>query len=271
MAMVSPSPWNCGSVSRPYRLALSAGGARPALRGGRGGPSGVPLRLGSVATFTVASGRHGAGGGVGSASLTEALLGLVYSLVNIAYGSLAAAMTQVPTERAKLASWRVYGSNLTILMLAFVVAPQIKGSGNLQHSLTITTLVFVVVGAALYVFTFLTAREQVQRDVPVVSIRQSFATLRSNRPLIMLCVSSLLFLTGMIAASTVGAYYARDVLGNAEMFIYMTLAQTVGTFAIALSSRVSSGPSERRRATWRWAWSPSSRASASPWPRPRSR
>jgi glucuronide carrier protein len=194
---------------------------------------GLPLLLMSVAVFSIPPSLHGTGSALVWAYVTYALLGLLYSLVNIPYGSLAAAMTQAPTERAKLASWRVYGSNLTILMLAFVVAPQIKGSGNLQHSLTITTLVFVVVGAALYVFTFLTAREQVQRDVPVVSIRQSFATLRTNRPLIMLCASSLLFLTGMIAASTVGAFYARDVLGNANLFIYMTLVQTAGTFVIA--------------------------------------
>src|SRR3954451_21066197 len=169
---------------------------------------GVPLLLLSVATFTVPSALHGHTGGLVYAYVTYALLGLVYSLVNIPYGSLAAAMTQVPTERAKLATWRVFGSNLTILMLAFVVAPQIKGSGNLQHSLTLTTLVFVVVGAALYLFTFLTAKEQVQRDVPRVSLRQSLATLKTNRPLIMLCASSLMFLTGMIAASAVGAFYA---------------------------------------------------------------
>jgi glucuronide carrier protein len=50
----------------------------------------------------------------------------------------------------------------------------------------------------------------------------------------MLCGSSLLFLTGMIAASTVGAFYARDVLGNVNLFIFMTLVQTVGTFAVAV-------------------------------------
>ena len=95
--------------------------------------------------------------------------GLAYSLVNIPYGSMATAMTQRPEERAKLATFRVFGSNLTILMLAFVVAPQIKGSDDLQQSLTITTLVFVVVGFALYLFTFLTAREQVERDVAKVT------------------------------------------------------------------------------------------------------
>ena len=194
---------------------------------------GVPLLLISVAVFSIPTPLHGTSAGLVWAYITYAALGLLYSLVNIPYGSLAAAMTQVPVERAKLAIWRVYGSNLTILMLAFVVAPQIKGSGNLQHSLTITTLVFVIVGAALYLFTFLTAKEQVPRDVPQVSLRQSFATLKTNRPLIMLCVSSLMFLTGMIAASTVGAFYARDVLGNANLFIYMTLVQTAGTFAIA--------------------------------------
>ena len=65
-------------------------------------------------------------------------------------------------------------------MLAFVVAPQIKSSGNLQRSLTITTLAFVVRRRGLYLFTFLTAREQVQRDVPHVSLRQSFATLKTT-------------------------------------------------------------------------------------------
>ena len=193
----------------------------------------VPLLLLSVATFSVPAGLSLTGKHV-YMYVTYALLGLLYSLVNIPYGSLAAAMTQSPTERAKLATWRIYGTNLTILLLAFVVAPQIKNSGNLQRSLTITTLAFVVLGTALYLITFFTAREQVQRDVPNVSLRQSLATLRTNRPLIMLCGSSLLFLTGMIAASTVGAFYARDVLGNANLFIWMTLLQTVGTFAIAV-------------------------------------
>jgi glucuronide carrier protein len=194
----------------------------------------LPLLLMSVAVFSIPNSLHGHPLALLWAYITYALLGLLYSLVNIPYGSLAAAMTQVPTERAKLATWRVYGSNLTILMLAFVVAPQIKGSSNLQRSLTITTLSFVVLGAGLYLLTFYTAREQVQRDVPQVSLRQSFATLKTNRPLIMLCVSSLLFLTGMIAVSTVGAFYARDVLGNANLFIWMTLVQTLGTFAVAL-------------------------------------
>jgi glucuronide carrier protein len=192
----------------------------------------LPLLLISVATFSVPGGL-GSGGKLAYAYVTYALLGLLYSLVNIPYGSLAAAMTQVPTDRAKLATFRVIGSNLTILMLALVVAPQIKSSSNLQHSLTVTTSAFVVAGGLLYLFTFLTAREQVQRDLTPVGLRQSFGTLGHNRPLLLLCLSGLMFLTGLISLSTVGAFYARDVLGNANLFIFLTLAQTVGTFLIA--------------------------------------
>jgi glucuronide carrier protein len=192
----------------------------------------LPLLLVNVATFTVPGGL-GSGAKLVYAYITYALLGLLYSLVNIPYGSMAAAMTQVPTERAQLATYRVIGSNLTILMLAFVVAPQIKGSGDLQHSLTITTAAFVVAGFALYLLTFLTTREQVERQAETVSLRQSLGTLGHNRPLLLLCLSSLMFLTGMISLSTVGAFYARDVLGNANLFIALTLAQTVGTFLIA--------------------------------------
>lgn len=192
----------------------------------------LPLLLLSVAVFSVPGGLSDSGALV-YAYVSYAILGLAYSLVNIPYGSMATAMTQRPEERAKLATFRVFGSQLTILMLALVVAPQINGSDDLQQSLTTTVIVFVFVGFALYLFTFLTAKEQVQRDVPKVSARQTVDTLKQNKPLLMLCLSSLMFLTGMFALQTVAIYYARDVLGNANYYIVIVIVQTMGTFLAA--------------------------------------
>jgi glucuronide carrier protein len=73
----------------------------------------------------------------------------------------------------------------------------------------------------------------VQRDVAKVSMRQSFTTLRHNQPLLMLCASSLMFLTGWFSLQTVGAFYARNVLGDANLYIPITLLQNVGTFVAA--------------------------------------
>lgn len=192
----------------------------------------LPLLLLNVAVFTVPD--LGAGGTLVYAYVTYAVFGLAYSMVNIPYGSLAGAMTQDSEERSRLASFRVIGSNVAILTLAVVVAPQIEGSDNLQRSLTITTLVLVVVGLALYLFTFFTSRERVERAVATVTLRETVTTVRQNRALVVLCLSSLAFLVGMFSLQTVAIYYARDVLGDSSYYVVLTVAQTAGTFAGAL-------------------------------------
>ncbi|MET0415470.1 MAG: glucuronide transporter [Actinoplanes sp.] len=199
--------------------------------------AGPPVLLLSVATFTVPGLFEGSSAKLLAAYVTYGLLGLAYSLVNIPYGSLAAAMTQHPGERAKLASFRMIGTAVTTIMLAFVVAPQIQqyrgDPDGFQQSLLITTSVFAVVGVALYLFLFATARETVQRDVASVSARQSLATLRGNRPLIMLCLASLAFLTALFSLQTVQVYYARDVLGNAKLLTALTVLSVGAIFLVA--------------------------------------
>jgi hypothetical protein len=86
-----------------------------------------------------------------------------------------------------------------------------------------------------YLVTFFTANEQVQRDVPNVSLRQSLATLSTNRPLIMLCVSGLLFLTGMIAAVAVFVPQIVRTLGKKTGYILLGLVAVVAGVGIALA------------------------------------
>ena len=101
----------------------------------------LPLLALLVALFSIPSGLSG-DAKLAWACVSYALFQLAYSFVNIPYGSLAAAMTPAPDERAKLSTGRVVASSLTILMIAAVVSPQISHTGNLQRSLTIITLAF---------------------------------------------------------------------------------------------------------------------------------
>ena len=86
----------------------------------------IPLLVMSVLTFAVPAGWDG-GAQLLYAYLTYAVLGLIYSMVNVPYGSLATAMTQVSRERAKLAVARGLGAGLGGLLLTFIIAPQIQG------------------------------------------------------------------------------------------------------------------------------------------------
>jgi glucuronide carrier protein len=192
----------------------------------------VPLLGLLVAVFSIPEGLD-AGGTVAWAFVSYALFSLAYSFVNIPYGSLAAAMTQEPDARAKLSTSRVVAASLTILLIAVAVSPQIERSTDLQGSLTVTTIIFAVIGIVLYVVCFATTREAVRHRAATTSVRQTVAMLRHNRPLVLLSASSVLFLAGMFALITVAVYYARDVLGNAELYIVMTVVQTAALVGAA--------------------------------------
>ncbi|MDQ8702556.1 glucuronide transporter [Streptomyces sp. LHD-70] len=192
----------------------------------------VPLLLLNVAVFNVPDMSQGAQ--LVYAYVTYALLGLAYSLVNIPYGSLATAMTQEPSERAKLAAIRGVGAQAVIIVLVIAISPALKSSGSgLQSLFTNITWIFVGAGALLYLCTFLTARERVERSVVQVSFRQTVAALKGNRPLYVLCANTVVVLSGLFALQAAGAFYARDVLGDPRLYIVLFLVSAVMNFAIA--------------------------------------
>lgn len=191
----------------------------------------VPLLLLSVATFSIP--QIGESGMLLWAYLSYALLGLAYSFVNIPYGSLAGAMTQSSSERAKLASARTIGAIAVGSFLGIFIAPMMKGGEDLQPLFTTLTLIFAVVGTGLYMLTVFTTKERVVREVPKVTMKQSFETLKGNKPLMLLCLSSFLFLTGQLALGTVQIYYFRDVLHSLELFAVISIINIFITFGLA--------------------------------------
>lgn len=199
----------------------------------------LPLLLASMAIYSakVIFPDISGGAAVAYMYITYILMGsILYTIVNIPYGSMAPAITQVPAERAKLATFRGYGAAFAILALAFIIAPQINANvGNpdaLQRSLFITTGAFVVVGMALYLFLVFNTDERVPRSSATVSLRDSLRTLVSNKPLIWLSIGAVLFLTGMTALGTLGAYIAIYVQQSAQFIAWNILAQTLAIFVV---------------------------------------
>ena len=96
------------------------------------------------------------------------------------------------------------------LLLTFIISPQIqsiaKNTGlsaedradQLQTVFLTTTLAFVALGFAMYFLTFLWCKEVVVRIEPRVGIKDTFKTLKSNKPLGILCASSFFYLIGAV-------------------------------------------------------------------------
>jgi glucuronide carrier protein len=170
------------------------------------------------------------------AYLTYAVLGLVYSMVNIPYGSLASAMTQSVHQRAKLVAARTFGAAAGSVVLAFLIAPQISSLGRQKSTLpadeyreraqavfTQTTLLFLAVGTVAYLLVFLLCREHVVRAQPRVTNRETFETLRYNKPLAYLCASSFFYLIGLFAVGGATAFYAQYVLGDIKYTTHLVI------------------------------------------------
>jgi len=184
------------------------------------------------------------------AYLLYAILGLAYSLANIPYGSLASAMSQSVKERAKLVAARAFGGAIGGVALTYAVAPQISAiqrtapklpenadasakaayeaavlvyRQSVQAVFTSTTLWFVLIGSVAFLLTFLWCKESVVRTSPKVSMKETFATLKHNKPLAYLCAASLFYLIGLFAVGGSTAYYARYVLGDIGQTATMTL------------------------------------------------
>ena len=198
----------------------------------------VPLLFLSYLTFHVPSSLDG-GSKLLYAYVTYAVLGLLYSMVNIPYGSLASAMTQSVKERAKLVSSRFFGGALGGIVLTYVIAPKIsalKGEKKtlssaeyqekVQAIFTQTTLLFVVIGTLAYAVTWYFCREQVVRTQPRVSVRETWETLKGNKPLGYLCAASFFYLIGLFAVGGASAYYATYVLGDIKWLGPITLVNS---------------------------------------------
>ena len=183
----------------------------------------VPLVVLLVAVFSIPGGLS-LGGKLVWAYVSYALFQLAYSFVNIPYGSLSAAMTQEPDERAKLSTGRVdrrqphhpgdRGRRLARDLGwrgSAALADHYHGGvrGHRVRAVPVVLRHLAGDGAARR------GEGQPARNAPHDAAQPAAGpAVRVDA-----CCSS----PGMFSLQTVGVYYARDVLGNADLYIVMTV------------------------------------------------
>ncbi|MDO5498055.1 MAG: glycoside-pentoside-hexuronide (GPH):cation symporter [Propionibacteriaceae bacterium] len=172
--------------------------------------------------------------------LLDCAFQLCYSFVNIPYGSLSAAMTQSAVDRSRLAGARSIASSVTGVLLAVAVAPQFDKQtlattpeAEIRLKFTIVIGIVAVVAVILYLICFANTRETVERAPGKIKMSATFKMIGKNRPLLMLCLGAVFLLGAMFTLMAVQMYYAVVVLGGASNFIWLQLANTVGTVLIA--------------------------------------
>lgn len=193
-----------------------------------------PLAAALVLLFSVPAGLSGTAAVVW-VFLFDAAFQLAYSFVNIPYGSLSAAMTQDPVDRSRLAGARAIGSSITGVVLATVLSPQFKDTtaDDIRLKFTITTIILALVAITLYYLCFRGTKEVIPASAERPTLATTFKMVGKNTPLLTLCLAAIFTLTAMFTLMAVQMYYARYVIGDANFFIFMMIASTVGTVLVA--------------------------------------
>jgi hypothetical protein len=156
-----------------------------------------------------------------------------FSLVVIAYSSLASAMTADAQERAKLGVWRNLSPVVVMIVVTALIAPlftELAGRpAEIERFVVTVALLGSVIGFGLHLVCVRYSPERYRVAAAPPTVRETLRALSGNRPLVILCASQLILQTGLFTMVAAQAYYATYVLGDSAALVWIIAATSVAT------------------------------------------
>lgn len=181
----------------------------------------VPLAIMLVLTFT--SPDLSNTGKILYASITYILAGLLYSLVNIPYGSLMSMMTRSGEEKNQLSSYRMVGMAVGSIIVTAFTTPLVRtlGGGNEKQGYLLTAVIFVALSVILFLIVYKNCKERYVEPVSVQrekgALLKTYKSAFKNGPWLSTVVFSLLMFVRTGATVSITIYFAIHVLHNPAM------------------------------------------------------
>src|SRR5690606_20239348 len=172
------------------------------------------LALFSVLTFTAPEFGGNMDAKIAWAFFTYIGLGMLYTIVNLPYGSLAAVMSKDSGERTALSSFRMLFTNLGSVLLSVISMPLIlffsRGTGEdiSTRGYTMTAIVLAVIAVPMFYILFFKSKEVVKPvNTNPVSIKQMIKAISTSKALVCIFFILLLSLTAFFGRLGVQIYY----------------------------------------------------------------
>ena len=191
----------------------------------------IPLALAFVFTFYKVPGLSEKGY-LAYAYVTYILYGMMYTAVNIPYGSMASVMTTDQTERSTLSVIRSLGAGLgtalSQMVLPLFVFSTLAGGAKIldQNKLFRGVVILAILSVIIYFLFFKLTREYVApvKNQKNEGMLRTFGKLMKNRPFVTLCLASMLLIAGSMYTQTVFNYLFKNYFGKPGLFSLVTVA-----------------------------------------------
>ncbi|MFP4287367.1 MAG: MFS transporter [Candidatus Izemoplasmataceae bacterium] len=151
--------------------------------------------------------------------VTYILWGMVYTLGDVPYWGLSAAMSPDSLARTKLISFTrimtMIGTGLVIIGAPLII--EAFGKNDRAQGYLLTSVIISMVGGILFFLAFFNTKERSSIDADKITLKDNIKLLKMNKPLIIIMIASLLGFT-RFSAQVAGPYFAEYNLLNLELF-----------------------------------------------------
>lgn len=200
------------------------------------------LAIFSVMTFINMG--NGTGGIIFSA-IVYIIAGMLYTLVNIPYSSLAAVMTEDTKQRNLIGISRNVGMNVGMIIVnscSAGLALHFSGSGAevaTGHGYMMTAVVYAIIAIPLFLIVFFTSKEVIlpERKVERLHFSETLGGMVKNKYLMVIFIVSTIQMVAFMGRIAITAYYVIYCLGAFTLIaLIMTIPSIggiIGSFIVA--------------------------------------
>lgn len=195
----------------------------------------IPLAVSAVLMFTVIPGLSEAKYLL-FAYITYILYGMMYTAVNIPYGSLASVVTDDEKERSSLSMWRSIGAGIgglpgTILLPMIVYTTTVSADGTKIQTLngsrlTIGVTILAVISVAVFLCHYKLTKERIapaKKQKSEYNVFKTIGDLLKNRPFVMLSLAAMLLMAFQFYYQSTYTYLFADYYHNAGLYSMVTI------------------------------------------------
>ena len=171
------------------------------------------------------------------AYVTYCIYGMMYTGMNIPYGSLASAITDDPEGRTLLSTTRSIGAGVGGAAVTLVAQKLIYDNGVQlnPHKTFVAAVILAVFAAASYVACFYTTKERVKYspEKKELDLKLTYGTLFRSRPFLTVTGAGLM-ISGLLQFSSFNQYLTKNYFGNSDLSIWVTISTYAPMVALIL-------------------------------------
>ena len=175
-------------------------------------------------------------GGILFSAIVYIVAGMLYTLVNIPYASLASVMTEDAEQRNLIGTSRSIGMNVGMIIVnacSANLALYFSGPGAevaTGHGYMMVAIVYSVLAVPLFLAVFFTSKEYVQpvHDMKSIPIKETIKNVVGNKYLMLIFLAMLLQMCAFMGRIAITTYYAIYCLGAFSLISLIMTIPSIG-------------------------------------------